>query len=393
MVTVRDHYGGPITGKISDTMIDCRQPMSSRGDRPGSPFEGSSIKRREIRQEYQRSMARKVLFFLIMTWGIVVMAGVAVTLGSADISVKDVYVALLARFFPGHFHTSGFVDMIVWDLRLHRVLMSIAAGMGLSVAGAVMQGILKNPLASPFTLGISSAASFGAALAIVLGAGFAGGQWLVIGNAFIFTLLASFAVYGLARHKGITAQTMILAGIAIMYLFSALTSLLQYLGRSEQVYEVVFWMMGSLGRSSWDKVGIIITVLAICLPYLLIKSWDLNALGAGDETAQSLGVNVERTRVIYAMLASLMTASIICFTGTIGFIDLVAPHITRMAIGGDHRFLLPGSALVGALLLLGSDTLSRTLLAPMVLPVGVMTSFLGVPFFVYLFMSGRKELW
>jgi iron complex transport system permease protein len=152
-------------------------------------------------------------------------------------------------------------------------------------------------------------------------------------------------------------------------------------------------MMGSLARSSWEKVGIIIAVLIVSLPYLLIKSWDLNALGAGDETAQSLGVNVERTRVVYTMLASLVTASIICFTGTIGFIDLVAPHIARMAIGDDHRFLLLGSALVGALLLLASDTLSRTLLSPVVLPVGVMTSFLGVPFFVYLFMSRGKGLW
>lgn len=152
-------------------------------------------------------------------------------------------------------------------------------------------------------------------------------------------------------------------------------------------------MMGSLGRSSWEKVGVVAAVVIACLPYLIIKSWDLNALGAGDETAASLGVNVERTRVIYTMLASLITASIICFTGTIGFIDLVSPHIARMVIGGDHRFLLPGSALVGGLLLLGSDTLSRVLFAPVILPVGIMTSFLGVPFFVYLFMRRKNEYW
>ncbi len=347
----------------------------------------------ELQDEYQKFIARKALFFLIMILGIIVLAGVAVSLGSANIRIEDVYSAILARFFPGYFHTTAFTDMIVWDLRLHRILMSIVAGMGLAVAGAVMQGILKNPLASPFTLGISSAASFGASLAIILGAGFVGGQWLVIGNAFIFTLLASLAVYGLSKYKGVTPETMILAGIAIMYLFSALTSFLQYVGKSDQVHEVVFWMMGSLGRSSWEKVEIVAAVLIICFPYLIIRSWDLNALGAGDETAESLGVNVEWTRVIYTMLASLITASIICFTGTIGFIDLVAPHITRMAIGGDHRFLLPGSALVGGLLLLGSDTLARVLLAPVILPVGIMTSFLGVPFFVYLFLRRRKEYW
>jgi len=351
----------------------------------------SALRGSELRHKYQRFIARKVLFFLVMIMGIVALAGVAITQGSADISSQDAYHSILARFFPERFQSTAFTDMIVWDLRLHRIIMSIVAGMGLAVAGAVMQGVLKNPLASPFTLGVSSAASFGAALAIIMGAGIIGGQWMVIGNAFIFTLLASFAVYGLARYKGVTPETMILAGIAIMYLFNALTSFLQYAARSEQVHEVVFWMMGSLGRSSWEKAGMVLAVLIICLPYLITRSWDLNALGAGDETAASLGVNVERTRVVHTMLASLITASIICFTGTIGFIDLVSPHIARMAIGGDHRFLLPGSALVGALLLLGSDTLSRVLLAPMVLPVGIMTSFLGVPFFVYLFLRGKRE--
>ena len=314
-------------------------------------------------------------------------------MGSANISVLDVYFAILARFFPGSFQTSWFADTIVWGLRLHRILLAIVAGMGLAIAGAVMQGILKNPLASPFTLGISSAASFGAALAIVFGAGFVGGEWMIIGNAFVFTLLASMTVYGLAKYKGITPETMILAGIAIMYLFQAMTSFLQYVGHAEQVQEVVFWMMGSMGRSSWDKVWIVTAVIAICFPYLLLKSWDINAMGAGDETATSLGVNVEKTRVICMMAVSLITASVICFTGTIGFIGLVSPHITRMVIGGDHRFLLPASALVGGLLLLAADTVARTILAPVILPVGIMTAFLGVPFFVYLFMRRKKEFW
>ena len=346
-----------------------------------------------LRNEYQKFVGKKVLFFTVMILGIALLAGVAATLGSADISVADVYMAILARFFPDHFQTTWFSETIVWGLRLHRILMAIVAGAGLSVAGAAMQGILKNPLASEFTLGISSAAAFGAALAIVMGAGFAGGEYLIIANAFIFTLLASFTVYGLARYKGVTSETMILAGIAIMYLFSAMTSFLQYVGKAEQVQEVVFWMMGSLGRSSWDRVWVVTLILIVCYPYLLLKSWDINALGAGDETAKSLGVNVERTRVISMMLSSLITASIICFTGTIGFVGLVGPHIVRMAIGGDHRFLLPGSALAGAFLLLGADTLARTVLSPVILPVGIMTSFLGVPFFIYLFMKRRKEFW
>ena len=350
-------------------------------DKPGS----------NLRLEYRKFIGRKMLFLTSLVLGIILLAGFAATRGSANISVLDVYTTIIARFLPGYFETTWFSDTIVWGLRLHRIMLAIVGGMGLAIAGAVMQGILKNPLASPFTLGIASAAGFGAALAIVLGAGFVGGEYIIIANAFVFTLLASMSVYGLAKYKGITPETMILAGIAIMYLFSAMTSFLQYVGNAEQVQEVVFWMMGSLGRSSWDKVWIVTAVVAICFPYLLLKSWDINAMGAGDETAKSLGVNVETTRVVCMILVSLITASVICFTGTIGFIGLVSPHITRMVIGGDHRFLLPASALVGGLLLLGADTVARTILAPVILPVGIMTAFLGVPFFVYLFLRRKKD--
>lgn len=352
----------------------------------------AGCKKIDLKEQYRLTIRRKMLFCLVPAMAIAILAGAAAILGEANIAIADVSSCILARFFPGQYHATAFTDMIVWDLRLHRILMGIVAGAGLGVSGAVMQGILKNPLASPFTLGISSAASFGAALAIILGAGIAAGSWLVISNAFFFALLSAFAVYLLAKYKGISSETMILAGIAIMYLFSALTSFLQYAGHAGQVHEVVFWMMGSLGRSSWERVAMVLAIFVICLPYFILKSWDLNALTAGDETAQSLGVNVEKTRMIFMMLSSLITASIICFTGTIGFIDLVAPHIARMVIGGDHRFLLPGSALVGALLLLGADTLSRVILAPAILPVGIMTSFLGVPFFVYLFLQIRRTL-
>jgi len=346
-----------------------------------------------LKDKYSKFVGKKIFFIIISILGIILLAGVAATLGSADLTITEVYTAILARFFPQHFQTDWFSNTIVWGLRLHRITMAIIAGMGLGIAGAVMQGVLRNPLASPFTLGIASAAAFGASLAIVMGAGFVGGEYLIIGNAFIFTIISTMIVYGLAKYKGITPETIILAGIAMMYIFDAMTSFLQYVGKAEQVQEVVFWMMGSLGRSSWEKVSIEAIILCVCLPYLFIKSWDINALGAGDETAKSLGVNVERTRVISMMFAALITASIISFTGTIGFIGLVAPHITRMIIGGDNRFLLPGSALVGAIILLGADTLARTILAPVILPVGIMTAFLGVPFFIYLFLNRKKEFW
>jgi iron complex transport system permease protein len=193
----------------------------------------------------------------------------------------------------------------------------------------------------------------------------------------------------MARLRGMGSETMILAGIALMYLFSAVTSLLQYLGTADKVQAVVFWMFGSLDRSSWPKLGIVTVVLAAVVPVLLWRAWDLNALAEGDETAKSLGVPVERSMAGFMLAASLVTAVIICFTGTIGFIGLVAPHITRMVIGTDHRTLLPASGLVGAVLLLGADCLARTAIPGTIVPVGIMTAFLGIPFFIYLFMQRR----
>ena len=346
------------------------------------------------RQEYARLTEKRVLFIIGLILLLIALAGVAVTLGSADLSVADSYLAIFAGLFPGS------VDLpdrmiesnavgIIWGWRLHRVLFAIVGGFGLAVAGTVMQGVLRNPLASPFTLGIASAASTGATIAIVLGAGILSGSFLVIGNAFLFAMLAAAAIYGMARLRGMGSETMILAGIALMYLFSAITSLLQYLGTAAKVQEVVFWMFGSLDKSSWPKLGIVTIFIVTITPILLWRAWDLNALAEGDEVAKSLGVSVERSMAGFMLAASLMTAVIICFTGTIGFIGLVAPHITMMAIGTDHRTLILASGLVGAALLLGADCLARVLIPGAIIPVGIMTAFLGIPFFLYLFMRRR----
>jgi len=215
---------------------------------------------------------RKVSFIIICLVVLAVIFGLSASVGSADITIGNVYAAVLHRFFPSHFQSSWLADVCVWDLRLPRILMGMVAGAGLGIAGSVMQGVLKNPLASPYTLEIASAAGFGASLAIIAGAGIVAGEYLTIGNAFVFALLCSFIIIGLSSRKGATPETMILAGIALTFLFSAGTTLLQYFGHPEAVKLVVFWLAGSLDKGTWHTLPLAAIVLAGCIPLLLWRS-------------------------------------------------------------------------------------------------------------------------
>jgi iron complex transport system permease protein len=351
---------------------------------------GTRTKSAGIKEQYKKFIGRKILFILFSLLLIFIIAGIAATLGSYPITVIEVYSIIWHGIFQNPETTK---EIVVWNLRLPRIIMAILAGIGLAIAGTMMQGILRNPMASPFTLGISAGAGFGAALAIILSAGFVAGEYLIIGNAFIFALIPTFIILGLARYRRATPETMILAGIALLYIFHASTTLLMYFSEPEAVKEAYFWMVGSLGKASWDNLLPASIVLVVCVIPLLWKSWDVNVMGAGDEIAKSLGVNVERTRIFIMVIASLLTAGIICFTGTIGFIGLVAPHMCRMVIGGDNRFLIPASGLFGGALLLGADTVARTIIAPVILPVGILTAFMGGPLFLYLIMRKRREYW
>lgn len=342
---------------------------------------------------YSKLNARKVLFVIIGLSGLVALTLVAASIGSADLGVGNLARALAARIFPFlDIGVSDKVDVIFWDIRLPRIVMGIIAGAGLAISGTAMQGIMRNPLVSPFTLGISSAAAFGASIAIVLGVGMVGSEkYIITTNAFVFAVLAMFLVYGLARIRGMRPETLILSGIALMYFFSAATSVLQYIATEEEVHAVVHWLFGTLTGASWENILVVFIIFACCLPFLIKYSWDLNAMIAGDEVATTLGVNTRRVRIVCMVLATLVTAGIICFTGIIGFAGLVAPHITRMMIGADHRFLLPCSCILGALLLLGADTLGRTAFQPVIIPVGIVISVIGVPFFLYLILRTRRE--
>jgi len=340
--------------------------------------------------KYIHFIQKKVLFLAAISIALVLVMGISVTIGSYEMTVVDVY-RIIAQGILNPGDTTA--ELVIWNVRLPRVLMGMLAGAGLGICGAVLQGVLRNPLASPFTLGIAVAATFGASLAIILGAGFVDGAYLVVINAFVCTLLASFIIYGLAYAKKFTPGAIIMAGIAISYLFGAMTSFIQYIGTADALQQVVFWTMGSLGKANWLSIEIVTVILVVTVPILLWYAMDLNVMGSGDEAAKSMGVDISRVRIVTLVITSLITAGIICFTGTIGFVGLVGPHMCRMIIGPDHRFLIPASGIMGALILISADAVARTLFAPQVIPIGIMTSFIGVPFFIYLFVKRRGMYW
>ena len=336
---------------------------------------------------YQESLKGKRIYIIILIFALVTLSFISLFLGTAKISIGEIISILF-----GHLEESASITRshILLSIRLPRVLFAIIAGMGLAISGTVMQAVLRNPLASSYTLGLSSGAGFGAALAIGLGMGIWGGKYVIVGNAFIFSLVSMFLVYGVARIKGAAPSTLILAGIAINYLFSALISIVKYISQQDVLAGIVFWLMGGLNLATWEIIGIVLPLVLIPSVYLVWRySWDLNIMSSGDEVAKSLGVHPERTRVVALILATLITSGIIAYTGIIGFICLVGPHIARMIIGSDHRYLLPFSCLTGATLLLGADTIARTIIQPTELPVGIVTALLGVPFFLHLLIRSR----
>ena len=288
---------------------------------------------------------------------------------------------------------------VIWNIRLVRIIGALLAGAGLAVAGVVMQCILRNPLASPFTLGISSAAAFGASFAIIfLGAGSSMTNVVSISNpyvttilAFLFSLLATGAILLLTRVTRVSAETMILAGVAISVMFSAGLSFMQYIATDSQLGNIVAWTFGDMGKATWSWNALIIMVFLPVALYFFYKRWDYNALNAGEDTAKGLGVNTERERIVGMVLSSVLSAFIVSFFGIIAFIGLLGPHIARMIIGSDHRYLIPLSIILGAILLIIADGVGQVILYPSVIPVGIITSMLGGPLFIYLLIRRYRK--
>ncbi|MEO0772338.1 MAG: iron ABC transporter permease, partial [Pseudomonadota bacterium] len=256
------------------------------------------------------------------------------------------------------------------------------------------QTILGNPLASPYTLGFSAAAGFGAAVVLLTGISLPFLPWLTVpAAAFCATLVSAALVFGLSRARGMTPEVMILAGIATLFLFQSLQSMVQYLASPEVLQAIVFWLFGSLLKASWDNLPITATILVVCVAAILPDAWRLTALRMGDDRAAAVGINVTGLRVRMFIIVALLTAGAVAFVGTIGFVGLVAPHIARGFVGEDQRFLLPMAAIVGGIIMTGSSILSKIISPGGVIPIGIVTAVLGVPFLFGLIVLGKRRHW
>ncbi len=315
----------------------------------------------------------------------------AVTFGPAQLSTGQVW-GILARHLgigadPG---TTRLQDAMVWDLRLPRTLLAALCGAGLAVCGAVLQSLLRNPLAEPYLLGVSSGASAGAVAVIVLGVG--AGSIGLSGGAFIGALAAFAVMLALAWLAGGTTDKVILAGIAVTQMFAAITSFVVMIAAdAETTRGVLFWLLGSLSTASWTDVTLTAVVLAFVLVAAFGSASALDAFAFGERAASGLGISVTRTRVLLLVATALLTAVVVASSGAIGFVGLVLPHIGRMLVGPRHRRLLPTIAVLGAVFLVWVDTLARTALAPQEIPVGVVTAIVGVPVFTIVLIRRRRS--
>ncbi len=337
---------------------------------------------------YRRRTRRKQAVIAVIAFALLGVFLVDLATGPARYSLAQIVPALLSPDAA-----AADVRAILWNIRLPTALMAVVVGAALAVAGAQMQTILANPLASPFTLGISAAAGFGASLALAFGFAILPTlvDHMVPLNALLMALVAAGIIHLFSLQRGATTERIVLLGIALVFSFNAFLTMVQFLASEQAVAAVVFWTMGSLSRVTWPKLGICAAVLALVLPIFMRRAWSLTTLRLGEDRAASLGVKVRPLKLETMALVALLASVPVAFVGTIGFVGLVGPHIARLLIGEDQRFFLPASALCGALLLSGSSVLSKTLVPGTLLPVGIVTAIIGVPFFLVLILRDARR--
>lgn len=348
-----------------------------------------------VSEQYNVAKAKKIAIILILLALVFLFFIVSVFVGSGTLSFKEVFLAIFNK-------GSETARLIVRRIRFPRVIAALIAGGGLAVSGLVMQTVLKNPLASPTTLGVSNAAVFGANFAIiVVGAGAfhsTHGSWLSISNpylvstfSFLSAIIAAGSILLLARLKNLNASAIVLAGVAVSAIFQAGTTLIQYFASDTQVASAVYWTFGDLGRASYKTNLIMFIVVAVSTLFFFLKRWDFSAMSGGIAYAKTLGVNTRFMTIMSLLLASLITSVTVSFLGIIGFVGLTAPQFMKRIVGDDYRFLLPSSFLAGALLLLISDILGRLPIFGTSVPVGVVTSLIGGPVFLAILLRRKKN--
>lgn len=342
----------------------------------------------EAKAVYGRLVRRRLLMMASMALATCLVFVLDVSTGPAMLAPAEV-----ARALAGA-SADPMISAIVWSIRLPVALMALCVGAALGLSGAIMQTILNNPLASSYTLGISAGAGFGAGLVIVLGFGaFLPDAWTVPIAAFLFAGIACAAVWGIGAMRGASAEMLVLAGIALMFLFQALLSMLQFVASQEALQQIVFWLFGSLQKATWSNIPIVAAVLGLTIPLLMADAWRLTAMKLGDERTRGLGVDVTWLRLRSFALISALTGIAVAFVGTIGFVGLVAPHIARIMVGEDQRAFLPAAALAGALLLGAASVASKVVVPGVIVPIGIVTALIGVPFFVWLVIGNRRRYW
>lgn len=336
-------------------------------------------------QAYGRNQRRSIRFLVFL---VAVLAGaflLSLCSGSYDTPIGELVKGIFGL------STDQKINLVVQNHRLPRICTAIIAGAGLGVTGCVLQAVLRNPLASASTLGVSQGAGFGAAFAIIVLNLGAGNTFAIPVCAFLGSMAVALVILGLSRFRQVNAQGIVLAGVAISSMFTGATTLMQYFADEVELNTLVFWTFGDLGSTGWADVGNMALVTAVVSVIFYLRRWDLNALLSGEETAISLGVNVQRLTMVQLLLCCLCSSVIVSHIGLINFIGLAAPHIVRLAVGNNHVYLIPGSALAGAAILLLGDWFARVIISPVLLPIGAITSFLGGPLFLWLLFKGGKE--
>ncbi|MUL76139.1 iron ABC transporter permease [Mycolicibacterium sp. CBMA 226] len=320
--------------------------------------------------------------------GLVLSIVVAMIIGPADLSIDDVYGVVAQHLWGRPADIAPIDDGIVWELRLPRALLAAICGAGLGICGAILQSLMRNPLADPFMLGISSGASTGAVLVVVAGVG---GALTLSGGAFVGAVIAFVLVLALAATAGGGQDRVVLAGVAGTQLFSATTALVVFSSAdAQQTRGVLFWLLGSLGGASWSQVALCGVVGLVCLVICWLQSDALDAFAFGRDAAAALGVSVRRVRIVLLLTTALLAAVLVSVSGAIDFVGLVLPHAARLIVGPSHRRLLPVTAITGAIFLVWVDAAARTVFAPQELPVGVVTALVGVPIFMWILARRRR---